>query len=521
MRRIVVIFVLLSLLASGVIFKLYTLMTDNAEQTLTSGGRTSITIDGGYGNIYDRNLISFTNRESRKLAVGISSDGRPEVVKASADDELVFDSPIRYSNYTAVHILGYSDLSGIEGAYSGYLEQFHTENKVYFGADAKGKVLDGLPTEVKRTVPETGGVVLTLDRDIQKIAEDAAKSGGLSKGAVVIMDMNGDIIASVSLPDFDPERVEDYLDAPDSPLYNRVFAPYAVGSIFKLTAAATALDVGISPEYTYNCKGFIGVGGSTFNCHSWAGHGVIDIHDAVVTSCNPFFISLTQDLNLQRYYSNIERFGFGESVSLAPGITSHSGNLPTMSELRVPAELANLSFGQGKLTASPLQICRFTVSIANGGTLPPVRLVMGLADDIEGFSSEKPFSHEKPLSSEKPFTPDNPVSGERVMSEQTAAFLRYAMYDTIQKSVQTAIPSNVTAAGKTSTAQTGQFKPDGTEIVRVWFTGFFPYNKPKYAVTVICEDGISGTLTAAPVFSDIAAKITEYEEHKNITEKLL
>jgi penicillin-binding protein 2 len=164
-----------------------------------------------------------------------------------------------------------------------------------------------------------------------------------------------------------------------------------------------------------------------------------------------------------------------------------------MSELRVPAELANLSFGQGKLTASPLQICRFTVSIADGGVLPPVRLVMGLADDIESFSFEKP------------------LSGERVMSERTAAFLRYAMYDTIQKSVRTAIPTGVTAAGKTSTAQTGQYKPDGTEIVRVWFTGFFPYVKPKYAVTVICEDGISGTLTAAPVFADIATKITEHE----------
>jgi penicillin-binding protein 2 len=493
MRRIVVIFVILSLIAGGVIFKLFNLISDNAEQTLTSGGRTSVTIDGGYGNIYDRNLVSFTNRESRLLAVGISEDGRPEVTQASAGDELVFDSPIRYSDNTAVHILGYSDVSGIERAYSGYLQRFHIENKVYFGADAKGKVLDGLPTEVVKPEPENGGVVLTLDRDIQKIAEDAAKAGGLSKGAIVIMDMKGDIIASVSLPDFDPERVEEYLNAPDSPLYNRAFAPYAVGSVFKLTAAATALDAGISPEYTYNCKGFINVGGNNFNCHSWAGHGVIDIHDAIVTSCNPFFISLTQDMNLINYYNNIKKFGFGEEIFLAPGIASHSGNLPTVSELRVPAELANLSFGQGKLTATPLSICRYTVSIANGGVLPPVRLVMGLADDMENFK------------------PDEQLPGERVMSERTASFLRYAMYDTIQKSVRTAVPTGVTAAGKTSTAQTGQFKSDGTEIVRVWFTGFFPYYKPKYAVTVICEDGISGTLTAAPVFADIASKITEHE----------
>ncbi|MDR0943113.1 MAG: hypothetical protein LBM41_01115 [Ruminococcus sp.] len=495
MRRIVFIFVLLSLLAVGVIFKLFTLMSENHEQVLISGGKTSITVDGGYGNIYDRNLISFTNRESRLLAVDIS-DGKPEITQNTGNSEFVFSSPIRYTENTAVHIT-----DSIERAYSDYLQTFHVENKVYFGADAKGKVLDGLPVQVIKPEPKNGGVVLTLDRDIQKIAEDAAKVGGLSKGAIVIMDMKGDIIAAVSLPDYDRSRVEDYLDSPDSPLYNRVSAPYAVGSVFKLTAAATALEAGISPEYTYNCKGFINVGGNHFNCHSWAGHGVINIHDAIVTSCNPFFISLTEDLNLQRYYSNIEKFGFGEDIPLAPGMISASGNLPTMTELRVPAELANLSFGQGKLTASPLQICRFTVSIAGGGVLPPVRLVMGLADDIESFE------------------PDSQLLGERIMSEQTAAFLRYAMYDTIQKSVRTAIPNGVTAAGKTSTAQTGQFKPDGTEIVRVWFTGFFPYHKPKYAVTVICEDGISGTLTAAPVFADIAAKITE--KHKNITEKPL
>jgi penicillin-binding protein 2 len=94
------------------------------------------------------------------------------------------------------------------------------------------------------------------------------------------------------------------------------------------------------------------------------------------------------------------------------------------------------------------------------------------------------------------------------MSESTADFLRQAMHDTIQISVQTALPQTVTAGGKTSTAQTGIFKADGSEMVQVWFTGFFPYENPQYAVTVLCEDGISGTLTAAPVFAKIADAIS-------------
>lgn len=500
MKRLIALFVLLSIIAVGVLYRLYTLMNEDSAGVFMSGGKTSITVDSGYGNIYDRNSELFTNREFKTLGVKIGADGKPELTEDTG--EFVFESPIRYTDSTAVHILGYQTsggASGIERAYEEYLQSFHTENRVIYQADAKGKVLDGLPAEVQRAESKTGGVILTLDRGIQQIVENAADRGGLSKGAVVIMDMNGDIIASASFPDFDPNRVGDYLESPDSPLYNRAFAPYAVGSVFKLTAAATALEAGISHEYTYNCKGFINIGGNNFNCHSWAGHGVVDIHDAIVTSCNPFFISLTQDLNLINYHNNIKKYGFGQAVILTPGIYSDSGNVPTIAELRVPAELANLSFGQGKLTAAPLSICRFTVSVANGGILPSVRLVAGMCGSIENFSLE------------------NPLSGERVMSEETAAFLRQAMFDTIQMSVKTAIPDGVTAAGKTSTAQTGQFKPDGSEIVRVWFTGFFPYENPKYAVTVLCEDGVSGTLTAAPVFADIAAQVTEYEKHKNIT----
>jgi penicillin-binding protein 2 len=320
------------------------------------------------------------------------------------------------------------------------------------------------------------------------------------------MNMSGDLIASESFPDFDPNNVARFINAPDAPLFNRAFAPFAVGSVFKLTAAAEALGENISPGYTYNCRGYIDVVGVRFNCHSWAGHGVIDIHDAIVYSCNPFFIALGNDISLTKYHANLQNYGFGESFMLAPGLETSSGNLPTLEELRVPAERANLSFGQGKLTASPLQICRFTAAIASGGLLPSPRLVMGLTDDI---TKEQAGGGNGAISAPAALVPaQNPVPPVRVMSEETARFLRGAMSDTIKTSVTAASPANTTAAGKTSTAQTGQYKEDGREIVHVWFTGFFPVENPKYAVTVIVEDGISGTLTAAPVFREIAEKIT-------------
>jgi penicillin-binding protein 2 len=351
-------------------------------------------------------------------------------------------------------------------------------------------VLEGAGAEVDFAPEPKSGVVLTLDADIQRAAVEAAARNGLEKGAIVIMGMDGDILASASFPEFNPADVESYLEATDAPLFNRAWNPFAVGSIFKLTAAAEALEQGITPEYTYHCRGSIAVAGNTFHCHSWAGHGVIDIHDAIVYSCNPFFIALASDISLTRYRARLTQFGFGEGTDFTAGLSAASGNLPTMTELQVPAERANLSFGQGKLTATPLQICRFTAAIAAGGEMPEPRLVKTLID-TNGIEAEQIKAR--------------PV---RVMSEQTAEFLRTSMVDTIAVSVQTARPRTVTAGGKTSTAQTGVFKADGTEMVHVWFTGFFPAVNPRYAVTVLVEDGISGTLTAAPIFAEIADELS-------------
>jgi penicillin-binding protein 2 len=503
MKRLYIIGILSVLFSAILIYRLAVLKNSDVLAN-AGGGSVSLTVDGGYGNIYDRNFVKQTNNETIYQSV-FEQAGKPVLAEVTAPDTglYVFETPKRYSNTTAVHILGYNSgetATGIERAYRSFLESKHETGRITFPANAKGQLLDGLGYDLTPINPVSGGVILTLDANIGRLVREAAESEGLTKGAVVIMNMSGDIIASESFPDFDPNNVEDYLGAPDAPLFNRVFAPFAVGSVFKLTAAAEALRENISPDYTYNCRGYIDVKGVRFNCHSWAGHGVTDIHDAIVYSCNPFFIALGEDISLTKYHANLKSYGFGVGLMLAPGFETSSGNLPTLEELRVPAERANLSFGQGKLTASPFQICRFTAAIANGGLLPSPRLVMGITDNIETAQ----------------INTVNPVPPVRVMSEETARFLSSAMFDTIKTSVTTAIPVGVTAAGKTSTAQTGQIKADGSEIVHVWFTGFFPYENPEYAVTVIAEDGISGTLTAAPVFREIAERLTR-NSHKNIT----
>jgi penicillin-binding protein 2 len=501
------------LLFAGIIVRRLGVLMGGDEIPVSIGGsRYTLKSTENYGEIYDRNGVSFTNRETIYQLADVPLSGSPSLRVITAAEAKIAESAgqtvfVTYkrtsADVPAAHIVGYvSDnkgMAGIERAYNDFLHEETSDSQISFAVDARGSVLEGLGQYSRKAVPINSGVVLTLDMQIQRIVERAAKDCGLTTGAAVVMDLSGDIIASASFPGFDPTNVERYINSDDvsllnsAPLFNRAFAPFAVGSIFKLTTAAEALEEGITPEYTYNCRGFIRTGGAVFNCHSWAGHGVINMRDAIILSCNPFFIALNQDISLSRYMNRVREFGFGAETVLAPGMVASGGNLPTDTELTETIERANLSFGQGKLTATPIQVCRFTAAIASGGMLPAPRLVMGTRNK-DGVYTEHTVS-----------------APERVISEETAAFLRTAMTDTINISVTTALPQTVSAGGKTSTAQTGIYKSDGTEMVHVWFTGFFPADNPQYAVTVLCEDGISGTLTAAPVFAQIADAISRMQ----------
>jgi penicillin-binding protein 2 len=543
MKRTIVIAIFLSALAAVLSWRIYVLMTGDtgAFAAANAGGTVTLFGDSDYGTIFDRDMERLTGTKTRYQAVikpgsidaAIAapyiidretfeqqlSQNRPFLAEVKKDAPrqgrlIIFESHEHTSDWEiAPHIVGYTSdgagVTGIEAVFDRLLRTDREKSSITFSVDARGGVLQGEEATVHFADPPEGGVVLTLDSKIQQIAVEAAEHNGLEKGAIVVMSLEGDILASASFPQFNAADVESYLNAPDSPLINRVTSPFAVGSIFKLTTAAEALEEGITPEYTYHCRGSITVAGNVFNCHSWAGHGVIDIREAIVYSCNPFFVALNSDISLSRYRERLTLFGFGQGLNLTdtnapgnrggltdinaaeqiPGIYTAAGNLPTITELTVPAERANISFGQGKLTATPLQVCRFTAAIAAGGLLPTPRLVKTLiypdGEKIEQITA----------------------SPQRVMTIETADFLRTAMIDTIKTSVQTALPKTVTAGGKTSTAQTGIIKDDGTEMVQVWFTGFFPADNPQYSVTVLVEDGISGTLTAAPIFAEIAEKI--------------
>lgn len=494
-------------------------LSQEREYVRTAAESSFVTIQAGdtAGTIFDRNFQPMTNAEMGIVAVAVPSEvSLAELKKYAADmAELetlyekgapfafeciekgresqgltFFEIPERYSEkIPAPHIIGYisdgAGVSGIEYAYDKLFRTGNVENSVTYSTDGHGNILIGGGKNVIRSTKQKTGIVTTLDSEIQEICEKAGSK--LKKGAVVVSDVkNGDILGMASFPQYDINDLSAAFESEDSPMINRCLYSFSVGSVFKLVTACEGIDEGLT-EFMCSCRGGQTMGELTFGCHNRSGHGIQNMSEAMTNSCNPYFISLSQCLDLTKYRSLAYNMGFGREIHLATGIISSAGVLPSVEELLVPAELANFSFGQGKLTATPLQINQMTCAIANGGELIMLRLIRGATVDGETVGNEKP-----PLSS-------------RVISEETAKQLRKMMIGAIYDNENSkAAPTLVRAGAKTSTAQTGIYDENGEELCHGWITGFFPASAPRYAVTVLAEHGGYGNDTAAPVFREIA-----------------
>lgn len=521
-KRIIGVAITFALLFTTLFTRIYVIVSD--EKYVQAGKNQSVCkIEAitSNANIYDRNFMKLVNNKNQiYAAINPTPEAVSEILPVVYDKEdfysqlvygspficrineaveenediTVFESAERYSeNQFAEHIIGYVregvGITGIESAYDEYLRSNSSTFSVTYNIDGKGGVLQGVDKKVVRPEEMKEGVVLTIDKYIQAICE--LMEDKVKKGAIVVMDVqSGDILAMASFPSYSADKLGEALENKDSPLINRCIYSYSVGSIFKLVTCLSAFEQGINEDFSYECTGEISVDGQTFKCHDLSGHGKLDMTGAIRESCNPYFIKLSEKIDTEFFHSVAERLGFGRAYSLANGINCSGGNLQSVEELSIPAEKANFSFGQGKLLATPLQICTFTASIANEGKLYNPRLVIGTTNDGENVDSEEPQKY------------------TQVFDRDTAFRLQDLMIAAVNGNTNSnARPSNVRAAGKTSTAQTGVFDENGEELCHGWITGYFPISQPKYAVTVLCEDGGYGNDTAAPIFKEIAERI--------------
>ncbi len=344
---------------------------------------------------------------------------------------------------------------------------------VNYQVDAKGRLLVGDKGRVQDSAYlSRAGYVLSADSAVQQIVMNASKR--LKSGCVVVMNpKNGKILACVSKPE------NTYLNKP--------LRQYSVGSVFKIIVAACALENHV--DFHYDCKGRTQVGDITFSCQKERRHGKVTLKEALAQSCNCYFVHLALELGAKELPHTAEKFGFDSKISLFQGWSIDAAQLPDSSDLAAPASLALLGFGQGKLTATPLQICCALSTIANNGVYVPPVLVTG-----EKKANGNLTEYSMPLS-------------KRVISEETANTLRkYLRYVVTDGTGYAAESSAKKSAGKTATAQTGQYE-NGRELYNTWFAGVYPYDNPKYCIVVMCEDGSSGAEDCCPIFRTIVENL--------------
>ncbi len=405
-----------------------------------------------------------------------------------ADGVTVIKVPIDSSGLLN-HITGYVNsngdgVTGIEENFNEFLKSNGGIVEAHTTLTALSQQLGGTGVSVfSESYENEAGVILTVDKEIQKAANNAADEY-MEKGAVVVCDTNGEIKALVSRPDYDTDNVGAYLESDDGELVNRALRNYNLGSVFKIVTAAAAIENGTYSD-SLVCEGNIKVGNITLSCHKEEGHGEVDMRTAFINSCNPYFI----DTGLKTGYVNLidmaKRFGLGKEKVFC---TKIKGSAAVLQKSRVTDGLvANISIGQGDITVSPLDAASLVLTVVNEGEYTPMTLIKGMKNS-DGTVTEYVSGEEKYQSIDK----------------ETADILKQMMTDTVNEGTGTsAKPENVAAGGKTASAETGWKNKE----VHGWFVGFFPADEPQYVISVLVENGRSGSASAAPCFARIANDI--------------
>lgn len=422
------------------------------------------------------------------------------------EDTAIFQKPKRYALLQpAVHTIGYLNgegrgVSGGEYVFDRLLSRGGDRSEIRCSLRADGGLQTGtVPEEYMQT--GTGeGVQLTLDFQIQRICEDVAEEM-LPRGAIVVMDcQTGEILASVSMPRFSQETVSESLQKQDTALINRAVSPYNVGSVFKPFLAALALEEGIDPKETYQCKGSIEVDGQVYHCAFDKAHGEVDMEKALEQSCNCYFIHLGQQLDQKHLCHMAELLGMGLPTPLGGGMKGAAGCFPSEETLQNSGELSVLCFGQGKLLMTPVQLAAYFNTFAADGVYHSPTLAKGIWDaDREEIKACFQHPAEVRLLSEK-------------NNQKLVRMLKSVVY---QGLAQKADPSFLTAAGKTGTAQTGRTKEmeDGSrqELYNSWFAGFYPAAHPRYTIVVLKDDITDVKDDGTAVFAALCNRFYYYD----------
>ncbi|NSW90516.1 MAG: PASTA domain-containing protein [Firmicutes bacterium] len=419
----------------------------------------------------------------------------------------------------ASHVLGFTGkdnqgLDGVEAIMEKYLKG--EPGRILSEVDVSNRTI---PSKAeKRINPKDGlDVVLTIDETIQYLAEKAIEKAidenkVLNGGIAIVMDpRNGDILAMVSKPDYDPNDPfaappgidpnawKGYTNEDVALLQSTVWRNKAVsdtyepGSTFKAITAAAGLEEGVITPDTRVNDFPVKVGGWTISCwRDYNPHGEETFKEGVYNSCNPVFVRVAQSLGIDTFYKYVRAFGFYEPTGIElPGEVKDTIFHSNPQEI----DMAVASFGQ-RFQITPIQLITAYAAIANGGYLMKPRLIKELRDS-QGNIVEK-------------FEPE---VVRQVISRETSETLREILEGVVSMGTgRNAYVKGYRVAGKTGTSETTESKTKGRYIAS--FSAFAPADNPVINVLVILDypTGYSymGGVIAAPVAGKLIEDILNY-----------
>jgi penicillin-binding protein 2 len=387
--------------------------------------------------------------------------------------------------------------------------------------DVAGRVIEVLD-EVE---PVPGGTVtLTIDLDLQRAAEEGFLPEVLGEpakmGAAVALDpRNGDLLALVSKPAYDPNAFAGGIDSETwgmlttdegKPLQNRAFSgQYPPGSTYKAIVAAAALhERVIDPEERLYCPGWFKLGRRTYRCWKRAGHGSVNLREALVQSCDVYFYNAGVRLGIDRLAFFARGFNLGRRTGIdfsqeQPGLVPTSAwKQRRFGEVWVGGETVSAAIGQGFNLVTPLQLAVAFSAIANGGKLVVPRIALR-AEGRDGSVDEGPAPE---------------IRGTVPVTRERLAVVRDALEGVVAERKGTGGRARVPGlrvGGKTGTAQVVHLKhTEDLEEVEVplkyrdhaWFVGFAPVEAPEIVVVVLVEHGGHGGSAAAPIAQRVLAR---------------
>lgn len=410
-----------------------------------------------------------------------------------------------------------SDYIGKTGLEQSYESDLHgTTGIEQVEVDAGGRAVRML----SRTAPVSGNaLILSIDAKLQEIAE---QSFGNYRGALVAIDPNnGEVLAFVSKPGYDPNPFIDGIDtqswdelnnSPDVPLNNRALrGQYPPGSTIKPFMALAGLNFHTrTPEQTINDPGAYYLPGSSRQYRDWkaGGHGSVNMFKAIQVSCDTYFYGLATELGIDNISSFLSRFGFGKKTGIdlegetSGLVPSQEWKMKRYQQIWYPGDTVSVGIGQGYNLVTPLQLAFATATLANNGVAFKPHLVKEV---------------QSPSSSENRFIAKESLYDLNI-DHKDLDLVRRAMAAVTQPG-GTAVLASLGApyhiAGKTGTAQVVAMKQgekyDASKVDErhrdhAWFIAYAPAETPKIALVVLAENGGHGGGTAAP----IARKVLDY-----------